>query len=131
MQLARHSDPRLTMATYGRSQIHDLGAAVDVLPALLTNSVETERALQATGTDGRPAPVCTGFAYPIATECKNVTEHDRTKAVKPQAQSGRNLLRMKEDAPPCADMMADEKTAPCRTRTYNPLIKSQLLCQLS
>jgi integrase len=25
MQLARHSDPRLTMAVYGRAQMHDLG----------------------------------------------------------------------------------------------------------
>jgi len=25
----------------------------------------------------------------------------------------------------------EARSAPCRTRTYNPLIKSQLLCQLS
>src|SRR5262245_8657481 len=25
MQLARHSDPKLTMAVYGRAQLHDLG----------------------------------------------------------------------------------------------------------
>jgi len=36
MQLARHSDPRLTVARYGRAQIHDLGAAVNRLPSLLT-----------------------------------------------------------------------------------------------
>jgi hypothetical protein len=27
--------------------------------------------------------------------------------------------------------LSEVKSAPCRTRTYNPLIKSQLLCQLS
>src|SRR5262245_37036102 len=32
MQLARHSDPKLTMAVYGRAALHDLGAAVDRLP---------------------------------------------------------------------------------------------------
>jgi integrase len=36
MQLARHSDPRLTVARYGRAQLHDLGAAVNLLPSLLT-----------------------------------------------------------------------------------------------
>src|SRR5262249_2700935 len=36
MQLARHSDPKLTMAVYGRAALNDLGAAVDRLPGLLT-----------------------------------------------------------------------------------------------
>jgi hypothetical protein len=34
MQLARHSDPKLTMARYGRAQLHDLGQAVGRLPEL-------------------------------------------------------------------------------------------------
>lgn len=34
MQLARHSDPKLTMARYGRAQLHDLAAAVKELPSL-------------------------------------------------------------------------------------------------
>lgn len=33
-----------------------------------------------------------------------------------------------EDAPPCT---GQTESAPRRTRTFNPLIKSQLLCQLS
>src|SRR5262249_17816944 len=53
MQLARHSDPKLTMAVYGRAQLHDLGEAVHRLPPLLIGP--EEQALQATGTD----PVCT------------------------------------------------------------------------
>ncbi len=28
-------------------------------------------------------------------------------------------------------LLSDSRNAPRRTRTYNPLIKSQLLCQLS
>ena len=35
MQLARHSDPRLTMARYGRAQLEDLGQTVGRLPELL------------------------------------------------------------------------------------------------
>jgi integrase len=57
MQLARHSDPKLTLAVYGRAQLHDLGRAVERLPALMAGS-EGE-AVAATGTDsaapGAPA----------------------------------------------------------------------------
>jgi integrase len=35
MQLARHSDPKLTMAVYGRAKLHDLSEAVQRLPSLL------------------------------------------------------------------------------------------------
>jgi integrase len=52
MQLARHSDPKLTMAVYGRAQLHDLGEAVRRLPSLMTGpTVESEVAL--TGTEGQ------------------------------------------------------------------------------
>jgi integrase len=34
MRLARHSDPKLTMAVYGRAALHDLAAAVSRLPSL-------------------------------------------------------------------------------------------------
>jgi hypothetical protein len=34
MQLARHSDPKLTMAVYGRAQLADLGDTVQRLPSL-------------------------------------------------------------------------------------------------
>ena len=34
MQLARHSDPRLTMARYGRAQLEDLGHTVGKLPEM-------------------------------------------------------------------------------------------------
>jgi integrase len=35
MQLARHSDPKLTMAVYGRAQLNDLAGTVNNLPAVL------------------------------------------------------------------------------------------------
>ena len=37
MQLARHTDPKLTMARYGRARLHDLAAAVGRMPRLLPN----------------------------------------------------------------------------------------------
>ena len=53
MQLARHSDPRLTMAVYGRAQLHDLGDAVGRLPSLLSGTSPDRQQMQATGTEGR------------------------------------------------------------------------------
>jgi hypothetical protein len=55
MQLARHSDPKLTMAVYGRAHLHDLGAAVGRLPSLQTGPESESQADAATGTDGKPA----------------------------------------------------------------------------
>ncbi len=52
MQLARHNDPRLTLAVYGRAQLHDLGQAVERLPGLLTGPGSGQETAQATGTDG-------------------------------------------------------------------------------
>jgi hypothetical protein len=52
MQLARHSDPKLTMAVYGRAQLHDLGAAVGRLPSLHAGPENQGERLAATGTDG-------------------------------------------------------------------------------
>ncbi len=51
MQLARHSDPKLTMSRYGRAGLHDLGAAVERMPSLTSNTAEPE-STKATGTDG-------------------------------------------------------------------------------
>jgi hypothetical protein len=68
MQLARHSDPKLTMARFGRVQLHDLGAAVERLPSLLDDPAragDTE-ALQATGTDGNYLPPGSPLAHPLA-----------------------------------------------------------------
>src|SRR5262249_55531981 len=49
MQLARHSDPKLTTAVYGRAQLHDLCEAVRRLPAILDGP--QPGALRATGAD--------------------------------------------------------------------------------
>jgi integrase len=54
MQLARHSDPKLTMAVYGRAQLHDLSAAIGRLPSLLAGPESRNESQAATGTDGKP-----------------------------------------------------------------------------
>ncbi len=59
MHLARHTDPKLTMARYGRPQLHDLGAAVEKLPSFLPMRGDGSEpaALRATGTEGSTARV--------------------------------------------------------------------------
>jgi len=49
-ELARHSDPRLTMNTYTRLGVHDLTGALDALPQVGGDEPQAER-LRATGTD--------------------------------------------------------------------------------
>ena len=52
MELARHSDPRLTMKRYSRVAVADSARALDFLPKLGAAGPETERAeLRRTGTD--------------------------------------------------------------------------------
>src|SRR4051812_43696093 len=54
MQLARHSDPKLTMAVYGRAELHDLASAVERLPCLMSDNPKKFATLTATGTAGEP-----------------------------------------------------------------------------
>jgi len=73
MQLARHSDPKLTMAVYGRAQLHDLGQAVKRLPSMLSGPNVTRGALRATGTDGAPGP---RLDQTCEKTCVSVTGHE-------------------------------------------------------
>ncbi len=65
MHLARHSDSKLTMARYGRPQLHDLGAAVERFPSLLPAELWPE-AMRATGTND--AFSCSPVAQTADTE---------------------------------------------------------------
>lgn len=63
MTLARHSDPRLTTARYGRTRLHDLGTVVNKLPDGNTPDREPI-SLRLTGTDPVPLPgAATGGAF--------------------------------------------------------------------
>jgi hypothetical protein len=48
-----------------------------------------------------------------------------------KSSTSRKPLKNKGSEAHRGDVMASDGSAPRRTRTYNPLIKSQLLCQLS
>ena len=122
--LARHSDPKLTMNTYTKLGIHDLTTALESLPDA-SPSAPDRQALKATGTDDAKAdpPQCPPqrkceLVLPDASECDKGKATSRTHddhkplpfadvcdTVQPDASSSENALY--------------------RTRTYDPLIKSQ------
>ena len=84
MQLARHSDPKLTMARYGRARLNDLGATLDRMPSLLAKTTPEAARVKAAGTDGtslahrpRYAP---GLGHAPDLGCKSQTTVDRGMA---------------------------------------------------
>jgi hypothetical protein len=88
MQLARHSDPRLTMARDGRVQLHDLGATVERLPPLVDRP--GPQPLRATGTDGNCLPrvslLAQKPAQTVDSGCERVTAADHQSRPEAHAQ---------------------------------------------
>jgi hypothetical protein len=121
MQLARHSDPRLTMARYGRAQLRDLGSAVESLTPLLPGGVKREAAPA-----GQPGPVCTGFAQASDPGRDQLRPTETTGLSGADDVGSRNPLTDGEFEAARGAVRPDEVSAPHRTRTYNPLIKSQV-----
>jgi hypothetical protein len=120
MQLARHSDPKLTMAVYGRAQLHDLGEAVGRLPAMLSGPKAERQALRATGTDGAPGP---------RLDQNDEISGDSVRGNETNAREDRsklpfrNLIAVTGVESAGDPVRGGEISASCRTRTYNPLIK--------
>jgi integrase len=133
--LARHSTVQLTLGRYAHASLMDLSAAVSALPPIDPAGPDAEQqALAATGTDGAGM-----HQEPLMQLCPNLC---------PQPAKTGDFLRLAEteEAAPdrspdgsktpekdgfAADSRGKELSALPRTRTGNPLIKSQLLCQLS
>jgi hypothetical protein len=136
MQLARHSDPKLTMAVYGKAQLHDLAGVVGRLPALLTDPPTTQGAgFAATGTDGNAAELITG----------ELCEPESLRQACAAGEAGRGRLRVvevqegaegqKRDRPQPADsegveagcdrLRVSEGSSPTRTRTWNKPVNSR------
>src|SRR5262249_54140815 len=122
-------DPKLTMAVYGRAQLHDLGAAVGRLPSSHTSPTNESQAVAKTGTDA--APVCTGFVQTSDPGRDHLRLVEAQTDGEPGNDFGPKSLPEQGVEADCDRLIVDESSAPRRTRTYNPLIKSQLLCQLS
>jgi integrase len=133
MQLARHSDPRLTMAVYGRAQLHDLGQAVGRLPSLMGSSESA--ALKATGTDGAPGQkgdaelvrFARRFAHSDDGGCQDMTGDDRDNPESAENPAGHKPLPLQGFGVGCEGMIGSEGNSPTRTRTWNKPVNSRLL----
>ena len=134
--LARHSDPKLTMNVYTMLGIHDLTGALDSLPGE-TPSVRDDEPMRATGTcDAMPAE--SGSADPRSRlRSSSANPHHPAQRSASHREDGplpfdaRKSLRGADQRSSARSGAAARGNAPRRTRTFNPLIKSQLLCQLS
>ncbi len=157
-KLMRHSTLELT-GRYTRPRVVDLNNAAESLPSLRPDSDHPHTsALAATGTEGgfahrqpsetddRPAsnpvvdsterqPINKAFAHHLPTAGDGLSRVEAypdamTGPDEPEMMRVLTLEKTGDDAS-CRLDTHPVSSAPRRTRTYNPLIKSQLLCQLS
>ncbi len=129
-ELAGHSTPALT-ARYSHRRLHDLTGAVEKLPNLVPTSPgnTNPELLRMTGTEGpksAPPGALDHRAEPhfSALICTNDQQREFSVVSAESVDSDGICTNSHSSAP-------GDESASYRTRTYNPLIKSQLLCQLS
>ena len=127
----RHSTLELT-GRYTRPRMVDIEGAADALPSLRPTTDRAEKAA-ATGTDGAPIEDHLAHYLPTAGggQGRELSDGGGMAQGGDPPSMDRNPLTVsgvdatgRVESDPVAN-------APRRTRTYNPLIKSQLLCQLS
>lgn len=135
--LARHSTATLTFDVYARASLHDVRGSVESLPDLSTSPAAPE-ALKATGT-ADPMPNMIAHGSELAHYLP-IGETGTSRIVSEAAGLGSLACVLPGNDKPLPEKGLD---ASCRmepdsvasasrwTRTINPLIKSQLLCQLS
>ena len=131
-ELARYSTPTLTIGRYAHTRLHDLTQALDNLPALENREDAPETvALRATGTYGdqkypQQIPQQSGCFSQLgaAKGCE-------TGDISSEPADDRQVFMFAEVSEDKRSRATACETAPRRTRTFDPLIKSQLLCQLS
>jgi hypothetical protein len=116
MHLARHTDPKLTMARYGRAQLHDLAAAVAHLPRLLPDVPNAGRAvLRATGTDcpkADPASLsCPVLVQATDSVCLRLRLDERDGTGKSGNSTGRNSLQQQGIAAGCERLIPPETSS--------------------
>jgi integrase len=118
--LARHSTITLTMDRYSHVDMSEAYAALGKLPNLPHASSREE--LSSTQGENARHPVS-----PLFPSKGSKTGVEESPKVRPDEASGATKKNPGENAV----SRGDSASAPCWTRTNNPLIKSQMLCQLS
>jgi hypothetical protein len=130
--LARHADLKTTLRIYVHVTESDKEAALEALPDLTEMIGRSSEALgEAPGVPPINEPLATHLPLAGDVSSQNVAGSGGTQDARPEAAAYRNSLDTNEKDASRHDLAASVASAPRRTRTYNPLIKSQLLCQLS
>ena len=130
-ELAGHSDPKLT-ARYTHRRLYDLAAAVDKLPDLVPDSPEADASaisLRSTGTEparGVPPGVPPGHISP-----HHSASFSNLRIVNASGSENEKSPELRGKDTVSHRSASRRLSAPCRARTDDPLIKSQLLYQLS
>ena len=131
-KLARHADARTTLNIYAHLDNDDLADALMVLPEL-SREAPGDSSPGKTSTEASRISEDLSAHFPHATDAERheMSVSDAKEAIEADAGGRHNPLPDNEKDASRRDLAASDGSAPRRTRTYNPLIKSQLLCQLS
>ncbi len=150
--VARHSDVNLTLGIYSHVEVAEQAEAINALPAPPSLKGSSDKGQENTEAKETEAADARDEKGPEKTEPQPPKEVDRVAllvALKddfdclqsilddidclsgPSGGSCQNLLYQKDLVAFCQALASDDTSAPRRTRTFDPLIKSQLLCQLS
>jgi integrase len=136
MDLMRHSDINLTLARYSHTVPGQLAEAVSRLPSLMS-SVEAQAGqtfMAMTGIDGvetAPADKQNHFATYFATCLAKLDRPGRTVVDAPGRMTKVQNATADSENAENMDSRSENLNGRSRTRTLDPLIKSQLLYQLS
>ena len=131
-RLARHSTPALTIGFYAKASLHDIREAVENLPDLTPATPTPADSLAMTGTDLVVTPIEERLAHylPPGGDVSGrdeslpgvMTRSDVPALTNEKTPVSRGLDGSSRSEP------ASVGSAPRRTRTYNPLIKSRVIC---
>jgi hypothetical protein len=116
MHLARHTDPKLTTARYGRARLHDLAAAVERLPRRLPDEpADGQEVLRATGTGGRKAdpanPSCPALVQAPDSGCIRLRVVEGTRPGGTANAAGPNPLSPQEVEAGCEALRGAETSS--------------------
>jgi integrase len=134
--LARHSTPTLTIGRYAHADTADRQSALAAFPSLVRTKSEPVSKFADEPVRVEPVTIPSPDPTPNAHQAGYGQRRRETRldlaalAVAASDRLHKSLQLWGLDAP-WRDLAESDTSAPRRTRTYNPLIKSQLLCQLS
>ncbi len=131
MELARHSDPRLTMKTYARVGMHSLGRVLNRMPTTHAGPSQETQILAATGTDAvvvSPENRCPQKSPHSSRGLGRVSaagrDDDPRAAESPHDRKSLQISGLRDSA---RNTAASHENAGGKTRTFNLLIRSQML----